>query len=159
MLSIFFDGVPNRYIIDSIAGADSLRLVAIANNRIPDVQQKIDIVFHPPYLDKECENCHDKNVMGKLIEPMPAVCYQCHEDFKDLYPVLHGPVDGGFCTECHDPHKSKNDHLLKRTGQELCYYCHNSKDVLKNDVHEDIEDADCIECHNPHGGDDRYILN
>ncbi|NOX85830.1 MAG: hypothetical protein GXO86_07695 [Chlorobi bacterium] len=120
---------------------------------------KSEYIFHPPYQEKECANCHNQGQMGKLLEPLPGLCYQCHESFGDQYQVLHGPVDAGFCTQCHNPHMSKNKFLLIRTGQNLCLNCHLSKDVFKNEAHSDIEDADCTECHNPHGGEDRFILN
>ncbi|MCF6342569.1 MAG: hypothetical protein L3J31_07180 [Bacteroidales bacterium] len=158
-LSVFFDGVPNPDVIDSIARADSLSKIAMTKDAPARDRVRTEYVFHPPYVDKECASCHDQGQMGKLLEPMPGLCYQCHEDFADQFEVLHGPVGGGFCTECHNPHLTKDKHLLVRTGQDLCLGCHNTNDVFSNEVHEDIEDADCTECHNPHGGDDRFIFN
>ena len=157
-LSVFFDGVPDPDAIDSTAIADSIKQGEASNTPII-VPVTPQFVFHPPYVEKECANCHDQSQMGKLLEPMPGLCYQCHEDFADQYEVLHGPVGAGFCTECHNPHMNKNEYLLLRTGQQLCLGCHNTEDVLKNEVHSDIEDANCTECHNPHGGDDRFIFN
>ena len=157
-LSVFFDGVPNPEAIDSIALADSTKQAE--RSAIQNIgPAKPQIVFHPPYLEKDCAMCHDQNSIGHLTEPMPGLCYQCHEDFADQYKVLHGPVGGGFCTQCHSPHMSKNKHLLIRTGQQLCLYCHNPEDVFKNEAHSDIEETNCTECHNPHGGDDRFIFN
>ncbi len=157
-LSFFFDGVPDPDKQDSIAQADSIRLAERQELTFTKVV-KTEFVLHPPYQEKECENCHDKGQMGKLLEPLPGLCYQCHESFGDQYKVVHGPVDAGFCIKCHSPHMSKNDFMLLRTGQDLCLDCHMAKDVFKNEVHADIEDANCTECHNPHGGDDRFMFN
>lgn len=158
VLSVLFDGVPNPYIADSIQKeklknrTDSV----IAQTLRPS---KPEFVIHPPYQEKDCAFCHDQKVMGRLLFPMPGLCYQCHENFNDQYSVLHGPVEAGFCTECHNPHLTKNEKLLILIGQELCLKCHDAGDVLKNEAHIDMGDTNCTECHNPHGGDDRFILN
>ncbi|MFC1733804.1 cytochrome c3 family protein [candidate division KSB1 bacterium] len=158
VLSVFFDGVPNPSTADSIARIDSInQTIELSLQSIE--KAKSQFVFHPPYLEKYCASCHDQSYMGQFLETMPGLCYQCHENFGDLYKVMHGPVDAGFCSECHNPHMSKNESLLLRTGQELCLYCHSHADVFKNEVHADIENTDCTECHNPHGGDDRFIFN
>jgi len=156
--SIFFDGVPNPHIVDSIAQADSIKKSEIATPK-PARVVKSDFILHPPYAERDCEGCHNKNSMGSLRESMPALCYQCHESFNEKYEFVHGPVDAGYCTECHSAHMSKNDKLLIRTGQEICLYCHDSEDILQGEVHSDIEDTNCTDCHNPHGGEDRYIFN
>ncbi len=157
-LNFFFDGVADPRIADSIALADSLKNSEAKSSNSFEVV-KSEFVFHPPYKEKECGICHNRNSMGKLTEPMPGLCYQCHDNFSELYIVLHGPVDAGFCTECHNPHMNKNENLLIRHGQELCLYCHNSEDIVNSEAHSDIEDTFCTECHNPHGGEDRYIFN
>lgn len=158
VLSAFFDGVPNPDVVDSIRRADSIRQAQVEDRMAPTVKT-IDAFFHPPYREKECGVCHDEGQMGKLNEQLPALCYNCHEDFNDRYAFVHGPVSAGYCTQCHSPHMSKNEHLVIRKGQELCLHCHNERDVFKNEAHFDLEGANCTDCHNPHGGDDRYIFN
>ena len=93
-----------------------------------------------------------------MLEPEPALCYMCHEDLTSVYPVLHGPVGGGYCTACHDPHSSKAGSLLRFNGRDLCLYCHVEKEVLKNEIHEGLEEMACSDCHNPHGGEDMNFL-
>jgi predicted CXXCH cytochrome family protein len=159
VLSFFFDGVPSpaEEIAfnpgDSLSPGDSTHTTG---NVIPAIESQF--VYHTPVKEKQCDACHDHNTMGTLILPQPEVCYQCHADFNKVFQSLHGPVAGGYCTACHDPHMSTADSLLLRTGQSLCLYCHNSIQVLSKDVHTDIGDAECTMCHNPHGGDDRYML-
>ncbi|MCD4736066.1 MAG: hypothetical protein K8R53_08490 [Bacteroidales bacterium] len=157
VLSVIFDGVPNPYIADSIAKDDSIQKAKEVSIQTLK-PAKPQFVFHLPYLEKDCSSCHDQSVMGRLLFPMPGLCYQCHENFGDQYNVLHGPVDAGFCTECHNPHLNKNENLLIREGQELCLHCHSAADVFKNEVHADIEETNCTDCHNPHGGDDKFIF-
>ena len=152
ILSIFFDGVPD---IDKkqVVSTDS---TVSDSSRTEAALQKIrshqpEYLFHPPYKDRSCNNCHNLGQSGRLILPQPDLCYECHENFSEELSWLHGPVAGGYCTSCHNPHMAKNPKLLKRTGQLLCYFCHTKSDVLKNPTHEEIEDADCTECHDPHG--------
>jgi len=158
-LSFFFDGVPNPEQIKAVQKADS-----ISRQDSASVAQSIGLsapppmIYHPPYQEKECATCHDQTSMGKLTEPQPALCYECHEDFSKKYKVLHGPVDGGQCTECHSPHMAENKNLLTRSDQAICLYCHESEDVKKIESHDDIKNLNCIECHNPHGGDDKTLL-
>lgn len=158
-LSFFFDGVPNPDVQAAIQKRDSISRkdsTSLAENLNIDTSPKGSI--HSPYQEKECATCHDQSAMGKFTELQPKLCYQCHEDFSSRYKVLHGPVGGGHCTACHNPHLSENVSLLKRTNQSLCLFCHEQKQVLALEPHQDIESTSCTECHNPHGGDDKYIL-
>jgi len=160
VLSFFFDGVPSPALdntaksSDSIGGTDTS---AIALNARIAARPAMNV--HAPYQDKQCSSCHDQGRMGKLLKSQPELCYECHDDFKVKFIVLHGPVGGGQCTMCHTPHMSVNENLLIRTGQAVCLYCHDKEQVMKSGAHVEIKDVNCIECHNPHGGEDRYILN
>ncbi|NOY60272.1 MAG: hypothetical protein GXO75_15285 [Calditrichaeota bacterium] len=158
-LSFFFDDVPNPNA--KIAKTDSLQADSSksAFNARQIRPSKPLYIFHAPYQEKACDDCHDLAYSSRLLQPQPQLCYQCHEDFKEQFAVLHGPVASGHCTACHNPHMAKNKKLLKRKGQQLCLYCHELSDILKNDVHQDIDNTDCTECHNPHGGEDEYLLN
>ncbi|MDX2443213.1 MAG: cytochrome c3 family protein [Bacteroidales bacterium] len=157
-LNFFFDGIP----------AESQQVLAIATDTLIIIDslrptqenfQKAEITYHIPYVGKECASCHDQDFMGKYVLPQPELCYQCHEDFNNRYEVLHGPVAGGYCTNCHHPHFTKEENLLKRTGQELCLYCHIPGKGFNEQIHVGIENTNCIKCHNPHGGKDRLMFN
>jgi predicted CXXCH cytochrome family protein len=158
-LSFFFDGVPEPGANGAIAGNDSsVRKDSSGTNTLLARAAKTEVYYHSPYREKQCSSCHDQGTMGKFVQPQPMLCYQCHEDFGTKYKVLHGPVGGGYCSGCHEPHTAKNSKLLKREGQQLCLFCHNADQVLGNEVHKDIADAACTECHDPHGGPDRTFL-
>jgi predicted CXXCH cytochrome family protein len=159
VLRIFFDGVPE---------ADS---ASLAGNELVDqgpdtgidstdviASQDREVFVHYPYGEQECSSCHDELSIGNMVEPEPGLCYTCHENLGETYSYLHGPVAGGYCTACHDPHRSKNEHLLKLTGAALCFYCHMEESVRRNEMHRDLEGMQCMDCHNPHGGDDKYIF-
>lgn len=158
-LSFFFDGVPNPAEQTSINNSDSIsRLDSTSLAENIKIESLPTGSIHSPYQEKDCSSCHDQSSMGKFTELQPKLCYQCHEDFSSKYKVLHGPVGGGQCTTCHNPHVSENASLLKRTNQSLCFFCHDQKQVLALEPHKDIENTSCTECHNPHGGDDKFIL-
>jgi len=160
VLSFFFDGVPVNNKSKEIAGNNSVKpfgeMLLASNSKVFPVPV---FVYHPPYSAAECVKCHDKGALSNQAKPQPGLCYTCHRNFSEKFKYLHGPVAGGYCTECHAPHKAEFQKLLKRKGQQLCLRCHNVTQVLKNKAHTGIGNSDCTSCHNPHGGADRFVLN
>jgi predicted CXXCH cytochrome family protein len=155
-LSFFFDGVPDPSVKDNLENniRDSANKIVIVDK----MNTKPQVYKHIPYAENECNSCHDKNKMGTYINPQPALCYQCHIDFNEKYDFLHGPVFGGYCSTCHDPHKSKFASLLVKDRQDLCFNCHDQKSVNQNDFHNMSDEQNCITCHNPHGGANRKFM-
>ncbi len=157
VLSFIFDGVPDPNLTninplnDSVNKADSTKILNIASNTV-----KPEFTFHQPYIDKDCNACHNNN-MGQVLETQPKLCYTCHDNFEDTYTNIHGPTAGGYCTSCHNPHKSKLPKLLTRKGKDLCLFCHDPK-ISDNDIHSIVETSDCTSCHNPHGEDNTFFL-
>jgi len=158
-LSIFFDGVPQEE-ATAIHPADSMsyayEVAPVQNTGDP---ARVRTYYHAPYLERECNSCHDEHAMGTLTAEQPGLCYQCHEDFASKFAVLHVPVEMGMCTECHHPHQSMSKYLLKNEGQSLCLSCHDASEVLSRDQHDGIGETSCTDCHNPHGGSDDNLLN
>ncbi len=157
--SFLFDGVPplNKTEITSIK--DSIQINNVTTKQIlASTNQRNKFNLHPPYKDRDCSSCHDRNNMGKTKLPIPKLCYQCHTDFSQKFRTLHGPVASNNCSQCHRPHQSKLKNLLVESGKKLCFSCHDSKQVLENKIHKDIKKTSCIECHNPHGGNNRMSL-
>jgi predicted CXXCH cytochrome family protein len=159
LIHLFFDGVPE---------ADTTLAARLEGDGMqPDssgYQEEMMATagpgnfFHYPYGERDCGACHDQQSLGNLVEPQPGLCYTCHEDLSTRYHYLHGPVAGGYCTACHDPHTSRNNMFLRLTGDELCFHCHKREGVLRNEVHEGLDGMLCTECHNPHGGEDHFIF-
>ena len=158
LLNFFFDGVPQS---DTIPGMAELSETEMDSVEIPglDVEEKSrPLLVHYPYQERECAACHDELSLGNMVEPEPGLCYLCHEDLSGKYAYLHGPVAGGYCTSCHDPHSSEYEKLLRIKGDDLCFFCHLEDAVRKNEIHQDTGGMLCTDCHNPHGGEDKYIF-
>jgi predicted CXXCH cytochrome family protein len=159
ILHIFFDGVPETDSIEAEFTDTGTTLPAEdAISQELAVLPETVIYRHYPYEEQECASCHDELSLGLMVESQPGLCYSCHEDFAGSFGYLHGPVAGGYCTACHDPHQSEKDHLLRLNGNALCFYCHLEESVLENDMHADLDGMLCMDCHNPHGGEDKYIF-
>lgn len=159
LLTFFFDGVPEA---DTLAGISDQGKVSPDSTTllgVPIALNEPTMWIHYPYAERECAACHDEQSLGNMTEEQPGLCFICHEDFSANYTHLHGPVAGGFCTSCHDPHSSKNEKLLRFTGDDLCFHCHKKESVYRNEMHEGLDGMGCADCHNPHGGEDRYIFH
>ncbi|MEN8250878.1 MAG: cytochrome c3 family protein [Bacteroidota bacterium] len=158
-LSFFFDGVPNtedgieNFVTDSLNSGTGDTLAISAQLEDPSSY------IHQPYLKKQCASCHNQGQMGSMNSTQPALCYQCHTNLETAHQYEHGPAASGFCTECHDPHKSKNDHLLQRIGEDLCYRCHNATQVSESLFHNILEETTCTSCHHAHGSDNHSLLH
>jgi len=159
-LKFMFDGVPEGKPKDTIAAV--IKLIPDSSNAASTSTASSGlngVFYHAPYKDRACIKCHDTGMPGKIKYSQDEFCYSCHESYQKKYPVVHGPVAGGFCTACHAPHFSDNKKLLIRKGQSLCLGCHDPALVMKEEAHLEIGNKNCIECHNPHGGNDRYLSN
>jgi predicted CXXCH cytochrome family protein len=107
---------------------------------------------HPPYAEKQCDGCHDKNKQDGLIAPRAQLCFICHPDIiKKAF--VHGPAATGSCLECHEPHSTPNEALLKTDKVVLCAVCHREK-RLAAAMHDSVaaKGMICTDCHDPHGG-------
>lgn len=155
-LSFFFDGVPNPAADTLIQNNTSIQQV-IADSASLALRTP-ETYAHEPYRARQCELCHSTTSMGTLTNNQPELCYQCHDNLSNNYSVLHGPVDAGLCTECHNPHTSPNSKLLTQTGENLCFTCHDAETVKQDNMHTVSDEKQCISCHNPHGGDNEFVL-
>jgi DmsE family decaheme c-type cytochrome len=83
---------------------------------------------HPtPEGKVSCSDCH--NVHGsagpKLMKRDSVVetCYTCHMEKRGPFVHNHRPVSDD-CTNCHMPHGTVADNLLKARPPMVCYQCH-----------------------------------
>jgi predicted CXXCH cytochrome family protein len=143
-----------------IAGAEENPCLKCHSN-IKEVQH-----IHSP-LSMGCAACH-KLVEGKshpdqkgsiiLVQSMPGLCFNCHEESKLNGKIIHAPVASGMCIACHNPHGSKFSKLLKSEQQELCFMCHDKALFSKKYVHKVINVIGCTTCHNPHASNNPSLL-
>jgi len=158
LLTFFFDGVPDTDSTTMLVTEEESSAVDSTGLEGEVLPSKPALWVHYPYAERECASCHDELSLGSMTEPEPGLCYMCHEDLSTTYNYLHGPVAGGYCTSCHNPHSSENVKLLRITGDDLCFHCHREESVRRNEMHLDLDGMVCTDCHNPHGGEDKYIF-
>ncbi len=101
-------------------------------------------------------------------------CDKCHPGMLDR-KFKHGPVAGGYCTLCHDPHASERDAWLRKPVWELCTTCHPDQGLGvhvvagfitgythptkgKKDRSRPGKGLSCVSCHDPHRGEHQYLF-
>lgn len=113
-----------------------------------------------------CVDCHDlssiKNAEFEI--GFDWRCQTCHEEnagpFLYEHPVTYSHlVEGGSCMECHEPHGSVNDRLLRQTSWALCFQCHNTPPGHAT-MHSGLGSKhDCVQCHSEiHGSFSNNLL-
>lgn len=114
-----------------------------------------------------CLSCHQfsTHVDDNLAYDMNRMCQDCHPNQAGPFMYEHAPVtgysvEGGGCIECHDPHGSENDRLLKQPGNNLCNSCHMTPPVhLTAHPNFSYEYMNCVQCHTGvHGSYDSNLL-
>jgi len=109
--------------------------------------------YHPEV--EKCTACHGETARGYLVTGrQDAVCYQCH-DRKDGKKLLHGPLGGGDCTTCHDPHGALNPALTVAKAEGLCVKCHDQPHSEKH--MRESRAVGCVTCHDPHSSGKDYL--
>ncbi len=120
---------------------------------------------HIPRDEKACAQCHPINadlsrpLKGDFTDQNP--CYSCHTDKIGEFAqeFIHGPVAGGTCTVCHNPHGSIFENGLKSPVSVLCYSCHSMDRYDRLRVkHRPFERGLCSKCHDPHATNHRWGL-
>lgn len=119
--------------------------------------------------DVACTDCHNicktfkKGSSDLTVRPQDIanMCYSCHQEVKaefslpSRHPIAEKRI---YCTDCHDPHGSINEKLLRKSPiRETCVQCHMDKGGPFVFKHADITE-DCNNCHNPHGSINNNLL-
>lgn len=101
-----------------------------------------------------CLDCHP---IAGMKDPSMArginwTCQNCHSEksgpFIHEHPVNENYlVNGGGCVECHEPHGSPNDGLLKQPGNGVCIQCHAIPPGHRSQHGGFGAKADCVLCH------------
>jgi DmsE family decaheme c-type cytochrome len=113
-----------------------------------------------------CTNCHTimKAVSRKRqlkTAFQPDTCFQCHKDRRaQMFRSSHMPIREGkvVCTDCHNPHGSFTESLLKKDSiNDTCYTCHAEKRGPFLFEHLPVRE-NCLNCHDPHGTVNEFSL-
>jgi predicted CXXCH cytochrome family protein len=125
---------------------------------------------HVPVANKMCNQCHEDPSSPTPFKTKKAgfeLCRGCHYDMVNATLSknrIHWPVvDKRGCLNCHSPHASKREALLKQdTMTKLCGSCH--KDTIERQEkalskHSPVESGMCTTCHSPHASDNVLLLN
>jgi predicted CXXCH cytochrome family protein len=112
-----------------------------------------------------CTACHSphasNSASGLLKDKVAYACFTCHSKVENSVNAKfqHKAMEGLNCLQCHKPHSSTEDSLLKKASIDLCKDCH--KPHLhpygtRPDGSEVIDPTTkkmlvCASCHQPHG--------
>ena len=114
--------------------------------------------------DVSCFDCHKlhQGPQQKVDRhDMEELCTSCHLQIKSEFAQFsHHPVPEHkmACTDCHNPHGTANDRLLKgSTVKETCTRCHMEKQGPFVFEHADVSE-DCTNCHTPHGSPNNMLM-
>jgi predicted CXXCH cytochrome family protein len=153
-----FDGVPSMPSAEEYC--QDYHLKATQDELLARQKQKsvVQDSKHPPYAEKRCNDCHNKETESGFVVPADKLCAHCHKDFP-VGNFLHGPAAVGACLKCHVPHTSNNPSLLSKPPSEVCAVCHAEKRLsVKLHSASQSKGLGCTDCHDPHGGSDRFFL-
>jgi len=120
----------------------------------------------PPFAVGQCIVCHVSNDPQK---PGPIKhasineeCFTCHDDVKEIMARRYKHSAKDTCTDCHNPHNSKEPALLHTEQVALCTSCHvgiGAQVVAAKVKHYAInKDKKCVNCHNPHASNIERVL-
>jgi predicted CXXCH cytochrome family protein len=118
--------------------------------------------LHEPQSD--CQRCHGDQKQEnfsrqvKLVSPLPALCYECHDMPQGGKGWVHGPVASGQCVICHEPHRSLNRYLLKRPEPQMCFQCHEETSLKTLPGHDQASFQACLDCHAGHSSFAKHLL-
>ena len=114
--------------------------------------------------DVSCSDCHElhKGPQQKVSrKEMAELCYGCHQQVRMQFAQFsHHPVpeDKISCVDCHNPHGSTQEYLLKgQTVKETCTRCHMEYQGPFVYEHADVTE-DCTNCHKSHGSPNDPLL-
>ena len=96
-----------------------------------------------------------------LRKAQPELCATCHSTVVSQFTLpSHHRVPEGLmkCTDCHSPHGTRNQPMLKKTAWESCINCHTEKRGPYVFEHAAVKVEGCVGCHSPHGSVSRMLL-
>ncbi len=118
--------------------------------------------LHKPFETGKCSTCHLQG-SSKVKTNSTQLCSKCHaptmDSFNKRYSHLGAGAADNPCINCHNPHASDGDALLKGQESRVCYTCHGETKKfaeISNFTHSKLEQ--CSSCHSSHGSNERYFM-
>ncbi len=123
---------------------------------------------HPPMAKGMCGQCHQAASSDTPLATKRQgneLCRSCHLKVLDKIGAQnrqHSPVLAGKgCLNCHSPHASSGEHLVRGNMVVVCGNCH-ADTVARHErsptAHPPVRDGKCTSCHSPHGGNDPLLF-
>jgi predicted CXXCH cytochrome family protein len=122
---------------------------------------------HRPVADGMCTSCHSPHVSDSKSGLLKSrrisdACFTCHSKVQttvETAKFTHKPMDDLNCMQCHKPHSSTEDNLLKKASIDLCKDCHQPHQHPMGKKPDGTEVIDpttkkmlvCASCHDAHG--------
>jgi predicted CXXCH cytochrome family protein len=114
--------------------------------------------LHPPVEDG-CDTCHEGGHDELMEGGGSELCLFCHDDPSEGATVPHEALELASCTDCHNPHASAQEKLVKAPGAGPCADCHDEQVAGPDEVaHGVIDLVGCRACHEPHGSPREKLL-
>lgn len=121
---------------------------------------------HPPFAEGDCESCHSlPDSAGSITfaggTDKNTLCGVCHDEqaAAPAKAVVHPAVSADNCSDCHQPHNSRNGSLLRDTEGAVCAACHTDIAVdTQLTTHTPVLQGQCSGCHEVHGSDSTGLL-
>lgn len=122
---------------------------------------------HQAITDGDCQGCHNPHQADneKFLNSTntSGLCRSCHRNQRKELKLehVHSPFKED-CFKCHQPHSSKENHLLDYKPKELCISCHEEFVSAIHEmplIHQAVNEADaCLNCHTPHASVEKELI-
>jgi len=108
----------------------------------------------------DCHKLHEQKTISRDIEEQIDRCLFCHpaQELEFKYPYTHPLRERQIkCSDCHNPHSSRNHAMLKQRGDKVCVECHRDikieggKHPVSKGTDHPFQRVKCLDCHRPHG--------
>lgn len=182
--TIVFTGVPPLESVPGEQESEAIPQVSNADQLAKQQRHRDAMVSnfwtHGPFAAGECQLCHalghstsfgayagatmassGQSTSSRLTVKSNRLCTTCHTQHdrsaaRQRGLNQHRPVAAGRCMECHDPHQSLRQYMLRDTDEVLCGQCHDLP--MPDRTHLDAQDRRCTSCHNAHVSTEPALL-
>jgi predicted CXXCH cytochrome family protein len=138
----------SKHLNRSLEGVDCLEChQPHKSNKTSLLREKL----HQPFAEKKCQSCHSR-------KNDPSLCLECHDNifasFNGQFSHRVNGTETNSCFNCHNPHASRQDGLIKQAPGDACRQCHEGKFSRRaNSLYVHPHADRCVDCHQLHSSD------